>query len=92
MGDENTPLVASNLLLYPATPTRKKKLPSDTSSPSTTVTTSSQFSTPRRRKTAGLTRQTEVSTSSVTLKRWPRIGERIPSEDIKGCYSADIRI
>ena len=78
--DENTPLVALNPLPYPATPTRKKTLPSF--NPSTT-SCSSQFSTPRRRKTAGLTHQTELSTSDMTLKQWPRIGKRVPSEDIK---------
>jgi superfamily II DNA helicase RecQ len=75
--DENTPLVAANSLPCPSTPTRGKKnaLPS---------VNSSQFSTPRHRKTARLTScQTEVSTPGMTLKQWPRIGKRIPSEDIK---------
>ena len=67
--DENTPLIsqAVNPLLCPATLTRgkKKTLPSVTSSPS------SQFSTPRHRKTAGLTRQTEVSTHP---SRWADLG------------------
>ena len=59
--DENTPLAFP----CPATPTRggKNALPSVNSSPSC------HFSTPRRRKTAGLT---DVSTSG-TLKQWPRI-------------------
>ena len=76
--DENTPLVALNPLPYPATPTRKKTLPSF--NPGTT-----SCSSQRRRKTAGLTHpsQTELSTSDVTLKQWPRIGKRVPSEDIK---------
>ena len=41
--------------------------------------TLSQFSTPWKRKPAGLTPQEEASTP----KQWPRIGKRIPSEDIK---------
>jgi superfamily II DNA helicase RecQ len=67
--DENTPLAFP----CPATPTRREKnaLPSQ-------AVNSSQFSTPRHRKTA----LTDVSTSG-TLKQWPRIGKRIPLEDIK---------
>lgn len=78
--NENTPLVVSNSLPYPATPTRKKTLPSFNPSP---TSGSSQFSAPRRWKTAGLAHQAELSTSDMTLKWWPRIGKRIPSEDIK---------
>ena len=76
MVDENTPPAATNTLLCPATPTRSGKT-------APLSVNSSQISTPRHRKTAGLTRQTEVSTSDVTRKQWPRIGKRIPSEDIK---------
>ena len=66
--DENTPPA----LLCPATPTRRGRNALQT-------VNSSQFSTPRRWKTAGLT---EVSNSG-TPKQWPRIGKRIPFEDIK---------
>ena len=79
MVDENTPPAATNTLLCPATPTRSGK----TAPLSVNLHISSQFSTPRHRKTAGLTRQTELSTSDVTRKQWPRIGKKIPSEDIK---------
>ena len=65
--DENTPPALH--LPCPATPTRRGKKPVN----------SCQFSTPRRRKTAGLTNDSTLG----TLKQWPRIGERIPSEDIK---------
>ena len=61
--DENTPPA----LPCPATPTRRRK----------NAPTPCQFSTPRRRKTAGLT---DIFTPA-TLK-WPRIGKRIPLEDI----------
>ena len=79
--DENTPLFAMNSLPCPATPTQGRK----NALPPVNSKTSSQFSTPRHRKTAGLTLacQTEESTSGVTLKRWSRIGKKIPSEDIK---------
>ena len=65
--DENTPPAFH--LPCPATPTQRGKKPVN----------SCQFSTPRRRKTAGLTNDSTLG----TLKQWPRIGKRIPSEDIK---------
>ena len=77
IGDENTPLITANAQPCPTTPTRSGRQPLLSINP----TTSSRFSTPRKRKPVSLTPQKEVS--SPTPKRWPRIGKIIPSEDIK---------
>ena len=80
MVDENTRCLKS--LALSCYSNSEKKLPSD-SNPSTTNTTTS---TPQANSAHHDAEKPLVS----HVKR--KIGERIPSEDIKGCYSADIRI
>ena len=84
--NENTPLVAPNSSLpFHSTPTRGRKNALPLASVNSRQFTGTGSTTPRHRlgKTARLTCQTEVSTPGMTLKRWPRSGKRIFSEDIK---------
>lgn len=74
IGNENTPLLPANTQPCPTTPTRSGRRPLLSANP----TPSSQFSTPRKRKS---TPQKELPT--LARKQWPRIGKRIPPEDIK---------